>query len=47
MFLNMVKRYIEKFQLFQKGDRVLLGISGGLDSVTLLETLYLLKKDYN
>ncbi len=43
----MVKRYIEKFQLFQKGDRVLLGISGGLDSVTLLETLYLLKKEYN
>jgi len=46
MFLNTVKKYIEKFKLFQKGDRVLLGISGGVDSVVLLETLYILKKEY-
>lgn len=46
MFIASVKKYIEKFNLFQKGDRVLLGISGGLDSVTLLETLYLLRKEY-
>ena len=46
MFINTIKKYIEKFQLFQKGDRVLLGISGGLDSVALLETLYLLKDEY-
>ncbi|WP_038054978.1 tRNA lysidine(34) synthetase TilS [Thermodesulfobacterium hydrogeniphilum] len=46
MFINTIKKYIEKFNLFQKGDRVLLGISGGLDSVVLLEVLYLLKKDY-
>jgi len=47
MFIQTIKRFIEKFQLFQKDDRVLLGVSGGIDSVVLLETLYLLKKEYN
>lgn len=47
MFLNTIKHCIEKFKLLQPGDRVLLGISGGLDSVALLETFYLLKKEYN
>ncbi|HEA84173.1 MAG TPA: tRNA lysidine(34) synthetase TilS [Thermodesulfobacterium geofontis] len=46
MLINKIKKYIETFQLFQKGDRILLGISGGIDSVTLLEIFYLLKKDY-
>ncbi len=46
MFISLVKKYIEKFGLFRKGERVLLGISGGLDSVALLEVLYLLRKDY-
>ncbi len=46
MFLSIIKKNIERFQLFQEGDRVLLGISGGLDSVTLLEVLFLLKKEY-
>ncbi len=47
MFINTIKKYIEKFRLFQKGDRVLLGISGGIDSVVLLEVLCILKKEYN
>jgi tRNA(Ile)-lysidine synthase len=47
LFIRTIKKYIEKFKLFQKGDRVLLGISGGLDSVALLETLDILKKEYN
>lgn len=46
MFLRIIKKNIERFQLFQKGDRVLLGISGGVDSVTLLEVLFILKKEY-
>lgn len=46
MFINEIKKYIETFKLLKKGDRVLLGISGGIDSVALLEVFYFLKNDY-
>ncbi|WP_168194279.1 tRNA lysidine(34) synthetase TilS [Thermodesulfobacterium sp. TA1] len=46
MFINTIKQAIEKFKLLQKGDRVLLAISGGLDSVALLEVFCLLQKEY-
>ncbi|WP_022855056.1 tRNA lysidine(34) synthetase TilS [Thermodesulfobacterium thermophilum] len=46
MFINTIRQAIEKFKLLQKGDRVLLAISGGLDSVALLEVFCLLKKEY-
>ncbi|WP_028841869.1 tRNA lysidine(34) synthetase TilS [Thermodesulfobacterium hveragerdense] len=46
MFINTIKQTIEKFKLLQKGDRVLLAISGGLDSVALLEVFYIFKKEY-
>ncbi|MFN3921247.1 MAG: tRNA lysidine(34) synthetase TilS [Caldimicrobium sp.] len=45
MFLKKIKKVIEEWKLFRRGDRVLVGVSAGLDSITLLETLYLLKKD--
>ncbi len=42
--LDKVKQTIKKHFLIQRGDRVLLGISGGPDSVALLHTLFRLKK---
>lgn len=45
MFLKKIKKVIEEWKLFRRGDRVLVGVSAGLDSITLLETLYVLKKD--
>ncbi len=45
MFLKRIKNFIEKHQLFKKGDRVLVAVSGGVDSFTLLESLFILKKD--
>lgn len=45
MFLKKIKKFIEEYKLIRKGDRVLVGVSSGLDSITLLETLFLLKKD--
>ncbi|BAU22831.1 tRNA(Ile)-lysidine synthetase [Caldimicrobium thiodismutans] len=45
MFLKKIRKFIEEYKLLRKGDRVLVGVSSGLDSLTLLETLFLLKKD--
>jgi len=45
LLLKKVKKVIEEYQLFHKGDRVLIGVSAGLDSLVLLEILSLLSKD--
>jgi len=42
--LNKIKQTIKKHFLIETGDRVLLGISGGPDSVALLDILFRLKK---
>ena len=42
--LAKVNQTIKKYSLIKKGDRVLLGISGGPDSVALLHLLFRLKK---
>ncbi|MEO0088540.1 MAG: tRNA lysidine(34) synthetase TilS [candidate division WOR-3 bacterium] len=44
--LEKVKKTIEKYQLLEKNDRVLVGFSGGKDSVCLLYILYLLKEKF-
>ena len=45
MILDKVKNTIKKYNLIQKGDKIVLGVSGGPDSVALLYLLNSLKKE--
>lgn len=44
---NQVIRTAEKYNLLKNGDRVIIALSGGADSVSLLDALYSLKEKYN
>lgn len=39
-FLHTVQTFIEQNHLFTKNDKILVGVSGGVDSMTLIQTLY-------
>lgn len=39
-FLHTVQASIERHNLFTKDDRILVGVSGGVDSMTLVQSLY-------
>ena len=47
MLLRKFLRTIQKFHLVNKGDKILIGVSGGPDSVALLYLLNHLRKDLN
>ncbi|EQF22586.1 tRNA(Ile)-lysidine synthetase [Clostridioides difficile CD160] len=47
MIFDKVLSTINKHNLIQKGDKIVLGLSGGPDSVCLLHVLNRLKKDFN
>ncbi|MEG0013948.1 MAG: tRNA lysidine(34) synthetase TilS [Cellulosilyticaceae bacterium] len=43
---NKVKKYIEKYNLIEKGNHIVVGVSGGADSMMLLHFLDKYKEDY-
>lgn len=45
-FLQQIQQTVTEETLIQKGDRVLVALSGGADSVSLLKALYLLKEEF-
>jgi tRNA(Ile)-lysidine synthase len=47
LLLRRIKRFIEENNLFQPGDRVLVAVSAGLDSVALLDILLELRDHFN
>ena len=47
MLENKVKETIAKYNLIQKGDKIVVGVSGGPDSMTLLTVLLKLKNAYD
>lgn len=47
MIFDKVLSTINKHNLIQKGDKIVLGLSGGPDSVCLLHVLNRLYKEYN
>lgn len=42
--LNKILETINKYNLIQKGDKIVIGVSGGPDSMCLLDSLYFLKE---
>lgn len=46
-FEEKVLGYCEKEKIIEQGDRIVVGVSGGMDSVCLLELLYKLKERYS
>jgi len=40
ILLNQLRQYIEQKQLFENKDKLLLAVSGGLDSVVMLDLMY-------
>ncbi len=46
-FLNRIRDFIQREQMLSNGDSVLIGLSGGADSVALLRVLLALREEYN
>jgi tRNA 2-thiocytidine biosynthesis protein TtcA len=45
LFLNDIRNAVEKYNMIENGDRILVGLSGGKDSIFLLYSLILLKEN--
>lgn len=46
-FIQKVKNTIDKYSMIEKGDKVIIGCSGGIDSMVLLDCLLKLKDYYD
>ena len=46
MFLEKVKKTIQDHHMLEKGDFIVIGVSGGADSVALLAALCAFQKEY-
>ena len=42
--LEKIENYIRQYHMIEKGDRIVIGVSGGADSVCLLMALWSLKE---
>ena len=45
--LRKIKRFIEENSMIERGEKLVLGVSGGADSVCLLLLLKCLQNEYN
>jgi len=47
MLFNQVKRTIDRYHLLEKGDRVIVGVSAGVDSMVLLYLLNTFRETFD
>jgi tRNA(Ile)-lysidine synthase TilS/MesJ len=44
--LSFVRRAVDDYNMIEDGDRIAVGVSGGKDSLTLLETMAAMRSFY-